>query len=160
MCQFCSTAAANAPIQVERYLPSDVIVESPSPSRSRKLSRQVSSTFENNSSNGNGNNTNNELNRSAQFVISTVNSAPNSPAKSLRLNTSTISTVSTNSTANGYVSLADSLAEKGTFIRMRTRQAPPNWQIDTKISACNICKQTFGLTLRRHHCRYCGKIFW
>jgi hypothetical protein len=33
------------------------------------------------------------------------------------------------------------------------------WEEDDKVIACNGCKNLFTMSLRRHHCRYCGKIF-
>ncbi|CEP62367.1 phosphatidylinositol-3-phosphate binding protein LALA0_S05e04060g [Lachancea lanzarotensis] len=32
------------------------------------------------------------------------------------------------------------------------------WTPDNFATACNLCKKHFGLTLRKHHCRLCGKI--
>ncbi|KAI9006381.1 hypothetical protein DFJ74DRAFT_612240 [Hyaloraphidium curvatum] len=33
------------------------------------------------------------------------------------------------------------------------------WQLDEDAPVCNGCGKRFGLFLRRHHCRWCGKIF-
>ncbi|KAI8466580.1 MAG: hypothetical protein J3K34DRAFT_379266, partial [Monoraphidium minutum] len=33
------------------------------------------------------------------------------------------------------------------------------WVDDTKCKACYECDQPFGLLVRRHHCRICGRIF-
>ncbi|CUM45954.1 uncharacterized protein AC631_03576 [Debaryomyces fabryi] len=33
-----------------------------------------------------------------------------------------------------------------------------NWQIDAKITHCNICLTKFSMLIRKHHCRLCGKI--
>ncbi|CAI2366334.1 unnamed protein product [Moneuplotes crassus] len=33
------------------------------------------------------------------------------------------------------------------------------WEEDDEVNSCNICKSTFWLLLRKHHCRVCGKIF-
>lgn len=35
----------------------------------------------------------------------------------------------------------------------------PQWQRDRDAPRCNGCKKAFGMFLRRHHCRRCGKIF-
>eukprot|EP00754_Rhynchopus_humris_P036490 Rhum_TRINITY_DN18615_c0_g1::Rhum_TRINITY_DN18615_c0_g1_i1::g.167898::m.167898 len=37
--------------------------------------------------------------------------------------------------------------------------AHPRWQPDSATSACRACKTQFTVTLRRHHCRFCGFIF-
>ena len=37
--------------------------------------------------------------------------------------------------------------------------AHPRWQPDSATSACRACKAQFTVTLRRHHCRFCGFIF-
>ena len=33
------------------------------------------------------------------------------------------------------------------------------WQLDDDAPACNSCNKRFGFFLRRHHCRWCGKIY-
>jgi hypothetical protein len=33
------------------------------------------------------------------------------------------------------------------------------WQGDKDAAECNKCKDTFGMFVRRHHCRMCGKVF-
>ena len=33
------------------------------------------------------------------------------------------------------------------------------WQDDASVSACSTCGVEFGLSVRRHHCRSCGRIF-
>jgi len=35
----------------------------------------------------------------------------------------------------------------------------PAWQRDEDAAECPRCHRTFGFLLRRHHCRFCGKIF-
>jgi len=35
----------------------------------------------------------------------------------------------------------------------------PHWQRDREAPRCNGCRKIFGMFLRRHHCRRCGKIF-
>jgi hypothetical protein len=35
----------------------------------------------------------------------------------------------------------------------------PHWVPDDASRACHACKKTFGVTVRRHHCRICGRIF-
>ncbi|KAI1739280.1 hypothetical protein F4680DRAFT_422256 [Xylaria scruposa] len=34
----------------------------------------------------------------------------------------------------------------------------PTWQPDTEVSQCPICGVRFGMFLRRHHCRKCGRV--
>ena len=36
----------------------------------------------------------------------------------------------------------------------------PQWQKDSDAKTCNACKKAFGLFVRRHHCRRCGKSKW
>ncbi|KJE93339.1 hypothetical protein CAOG_04144 [Capsaspora owczarzaki ATCC 30864] len=60
---------------------------------------------------------------------------------------------------DGAPSLKSIVDDSTAFVRMRTRTTPPNWQSDRLVHQCNICKRRFNVTLRRHHCRYCGKIF-
>eukprot|EP01121_Diplochlamys_sp_Union-15-3_P022406 TRINITY_DN9527_c0_g1_i1.p1 TRINITY_DN9527_c0_g1~~TRINITY_DN9527_c0_g1_i1.p1 ORF type:complete len:330 (-),score=63.79 TRINITY_DN9527_c0_g1_i1:28-1017(-) len=36
---------------------------------------------------------------------------------------------------------------------------PPTWVADASVSACELCKSSFTLFNRRHHCRACGHIF-
>jgi hypothetical protein len=33
------------------------------------------------------------------------------------------------------------------------------WVDDAKCRACYECEQPFGLLVRRHHCRICGRVF-
>jgi len=35
----------------------------------------------------------------------------------------------------------------------------PAWQRDEDAAECPRCHRAFGFLLRRHHCRFCGKIF-
>ena len=37
--------------------------------------------------------------------------------------------------------------------------APPEWERDADISICNLCRDPFSFSLRKHHCRACGRIF-
>jgi hypothetical protein len=39
------------------------------------------------------------------------------------------------------------------------RAAPPHWVPDAQMLCCSACGTSFGLFLRRHHCRCCGAIF-
>ena len=41
----------------------------------------------------------------------------------------------------------------------RTVIPPPHWQEDDRVLRCPDCHKSFGVTLRRHHCRGCGMIF-
>lgn len=34
----------------------------------------------------------------------------------------------------------------------------PRWQPDDEAPSCLLCKRPFGLIVRRHHCRACGKV--
>ncbi|KAG8627548.1 hypothetical protein KVT40_005031 [Elsinoe batatas] len=34
----------------------------------------------------------------------------------------------------------------------------PEWQDDSEVNACPICKRTFHFLFRKHHCRRCGRI--
>jgi hypothetical protein len=36
---------------------------------------------------------------------------------------------------------------------------PPAWQRDEEADECGLCDKRFSLFIRRHHCRWCGKIF-
>ena len=36
---------------------------------------------------------------------------------------------------------------------------PPRWKPDDSVSACPMCKESFTLVRRKHHCRACGGIF-
>lgn len=38
-------------------------------------------------------------------------------------------------------------------------QRDPYWLDDAKVKACYECEAPFGLLVRRHHCRVCGRIF-
>ncbi|KAJ3052280.1 hypothetical protein HK097_006600 [Rhizophlyctis rosea] len=45
---------------------------------------------------------------------------------------------------------------------LRFVTGPPSrehWKPDDEAPACGLCKQKFGLILRRHHCRRCGDVF-
>jgi len=35
----------------------------------------------------------------------------------------------------------------------------PRWELDEEVPACRRCDASFDCLNRRHHCRYCGKIF-
>ena len=35
----------------------------------------------------------------------------------------------------------------------------PRWELDEEAATCRRCSATFDCLNRRHHCRYCGKIF-
>ena len=37
--------------------------------------------------------------------------------------------------------------------------ADRKWQDDTAVEWCNTCHKKFSLSVRKHHCRNCGKIF-
>ncbi|MDC0678820.1 FYVE zinc finger domain-containing protein [Sorangium atrum] len=40
----------------------------------------------------------------------------------------------------------------------RVVQQIPTWQEDDLVSRCPLCDRDFSFTLRRHHCRKCGKV--
>lgn len=43
--------------------------------------------------------------------------------------------------------------------RRQLEQSVVPWEDDVKVSSCPHCNQTFSqLTLRKHHCRVCGKV--
>ncbi|CAN6627291.1 vacuolar segregation protein Pep7p [Trichomonascus vanleenenianus] len=42
--------------------------------------------------------------------------------------------------------------------RRRAERSVASWQEDDAVDQCPICKQKFGFTLRKHHCRICGKV--
>lgn len=42
---------------------------------------------------------------------------------------------------------------------MPVQVAAPLWQKDGEVVRCGLCHTMFSLTVRRHHCRACGKIF-
>eukprot|EP00667_Euglena_gracilis_P020246 EG_transcript_21880 len=37
--------------------------------------------------------------------------------------------------------------------------AQPTWTRDELVHFCGCCQKEFGLLIRKHHCRYCGKVF-
>eukprot|EP00039_Didymoeca_costata_P029403 m.24539 g.24539 ORF g.24539 m.24539 type:complete len:368 (+) comp7616_c0_seq2:21-1124(+) len=39
------------------------------------------------------------------------------------------------------------------------REMRKKWEVDTDVDACKLCKRSFGLARRKHHCRKCGQIF-
>jgi hypothetical protein len=39
------------------------------------------------------------------------------------------------------------------------RTALREWMKDEDVTNCCGCEDTFGVFLRRHHCRHCGRIF-
>ena len=43
-------------------------------------------------------------------------------------------------------------SEDGTFV-------PPRWELDQEVDRCRRCTSEFDWINRKHHCRYCGKIF-
>lgn len=43
--------------------------------------------------------------------------------------------------------------------RERGNTDPTRWQHDEDAPKCKSCKRIFTLWLRRHHCRWCGKVF-
>ena len=55
------------------------------------------------------------------------------------------------------------------FVEGRPRNAEPlrytlpkrvqQWVGDDTVSSCYNCNATFSLLFRRHHCRFCGKVF-
>src|SRR3989338_2599755 len=49
-------------------------------------------------------------------------------------------------------------ADAGKYLRIQPRNLR-SWIPDEKISQCFKCHETFGLFLRKHHCRVCGRIF-
>lgn len=43
--------------------------------------------------------------------------------------------------------------------RRRSREITlPRWQLDTEVSKCPICGNTFSFWYRKHHCRKCGRV--
>lgn len=42
--------------------------------------------------------------------------------------------------------------------RRETERTVIKWQPDNDVTACPICEQKFGYTLRKHHCRLCGRV--
>lgn len=36
---------------------------------------------------------------------------------------------------------------------------PPAWQRDEEANECGLCDRKFTLFIRRHHCRWCGKVY-
>eukprot|EP00670_Eutreptiella_braarudii_P000618 CAMPEP_0174293896 /NCGR_PEP_ID=MMETSP0809-20121228/40036_1 /TAXON_ID=73025 ORGANISM="Eutreptiella gymnastica-like, Strain CCMP1594" /NCGR_SAMPLE_ID=MMETSP0809 /ASSEMBLY_ACC=CAM_ASM_000658 /LENGTH=238 /DNA_ID=CAMNT_0015394993 /DNA_START=29 /DNA_END=745 /DNA_ORIENTATION=+ len=38
-------------------------------------------------------------------------------------------------------------------------QIPPAWTKDNLAYFCGYCHKEFGMLLRKHHCRHCGKVF-
>ena len=43
-------------------------------------------------------------------------------------------------------------SEDGSFV-------PPRWELDQEVDRCRRCSAEFDWVNRKHHCRYCGKIF-
>ncbi|KAA8917445.1 hypothetical protein TRICI_000394 [Trichomonascus ciferrii] len=42
--------------------------------------------------------------------------------------------------------------------RKQLERSVANWQDDNDVVACPICQNRFGYSLRKHHCRACGKV--
>lgn len=42
--------------------------------------------------------------------------------------------------------------------RKQLEKSVANWQDDQEVVKCPICKNRFGYSLRKHHCRSCGKV--
>ena len=60
---------------------------------------------------------------------------------------------------NGSISIyIDNKNNKSNNINIPSRK-PSIWIPNNKITKCFNCKAEFGLLLRKHHCRICGRIF-
>lgn len=61
----------------------------------------------------------------------------------------------------------DKINENGTNRDISTNEIPTpvlprktySWQNDSSISSCFLCKKSFNMINRKHHCRSCGRIF-
>ncbi|KAK6190582.1 hypothetical protein SNE40_002416 [Patella caerulea] len=56
-----------------------------------------------------------------------------------------------------FVKLSQSLQIQLEKIRQAENEV--RWQHEDDIDDCTNCKQQFGVTRRKHHCKHCGKIF-
>ena len=41
----------------------------------------------------------------------------------------------------------------------KARSGEAQWENDDTVSSCRACGREFSLTVRKHHCRKCGKVF-
>ena len=39
------------------------------------------------------------------------------------------------------------------------RRTPATWTADERVNQCFSCRREFGMFVRKHHCRVCGRIF-
>ncbi|KAL7750935.1 hypothetical protein RI367_003514 [Sorochytrium milnesiophthora] len=63
---------------------------------------------------------------------------------------------------SNYLSIAESLSRRATSSPAPDAQRPATsqpWMPDNLVTTCTQCARPFTLFLRRHHCRFCGKIF-
>ncbi|EPQ29642.1 uncharacterized protein PFL1_02862 [Pseudozyma flocculosa PF-1] len=44
------------------------------------------------------------------------------------------------------------------LVKRAAEQSIVNWQDDAEVKACPICSTAFSLTVRKHHCRLCGRV--
>jgi hypothetical protein len=51
------------------------------------------------------------------------------------------------------------LFRQGTLLHSGCAVARSQWQKNKDMPACPLCNKDFSLTIRRHHCRVCGRIF-
>jgi len=58
-----------------------------------------------------------------------------------------------------FIASPDTLgAPAPTVVRMPEIQMP-KWESDDAVTNCNLCRNIFTFSRRKHHCRLCGKIF-
>uniref|UniRef100_A0A8C5PZB7 FYVE and coiled-coil domain-containing protein 1 n=1 Tax=Leptobrachium leishanense TaxID=445787 RepID=A0A8C5PZB7_9ANUR len=54
----------------------------------------------------------------------------------------------------------DALWQKSDALEYEQKiRASERWMVDVEVNQCLDCKKTFNWMVRRHHCRFCGRIF-
>jgi len=82
----------------------------------------------------------------------TTHRGPTQPTK----NETVRRTITLNGPAATSATLSGNLPSRSVLVGKSRR---PVWARDSDNSSCCLCRTEFSLTLRRHHCRACGRIF-
>lgn len=64
-----------------------------------------------------------------------------------------------NSISMSYSVFLDNIKDNQDEIRHRLPKKVNSWVDDGTVKSCYSCNKQFGLFLRKHHCRFCGRIF-